>query len=69
MTTQTKPSGGRPAASRHVSVEVRELDHTLLIRVPLAEGVLEVRVPENEEPGPPRQRHHIPGFNPEATPC
>jgi len=69
MTTQTEPSGVRPAASRHASVEVKELDHVLLIRVPLPEGVLEPRVPEKGPAAPPRHPHHIPGFNPDATPC
>jgi hypothetical protein len=69
MTTQTKGLGARRTSSRRSSVQVQELDEALLVRVHVAEGVLELRVPENSTPARQRPRHRIPGCNPDATPC
>jgi hypothetical protein len=51
-------------------VEVRESEDTVVVRVPLCEGPVELRVPRTAVKTSKRPpRHHIEGFNPDATPC
>jgi hypothetical protein len=52
-------------------VDVSDADDTLIVRVELCEGPVELRVPRavvKARRNQPR-RHHIPGFNADATPC
>jgi hypothetical protein len=69
MATQ---SAAAPGASRACPVEsisqVYECDDELVVLVRLNDGLLELRVPcaSVESAKPPE---HIPGVNPDATPC
>jgi hypothetical protein len=62
-------------STHSTTAEVHEADGVLVVRVKLAEGPLELRIPRatvaplrrQRQPAP--RRHHIPGFNSEATPC
>jgi hypothetical protein len=72
----TGPGTCRPADSPDRSatvsppVEVDEADDALVVRVRLCEGLLELRVPRAAVKERQRERrHHIPGFNADATPC
>jgi len=61
-----------PVRSAPVSppVEVDGAEDALVVRVGLCEGLLELRVPRAAVKARPHQpRHHIPGFNADATPC
>jgi hypothetical protein len=52
------------------SVEAYDADDTLVVRVQLCEGPLELRVPRaSVKARRHRRRHHIQGFNADATPC
>lgn len=73
------PGTCRPAdtpdatSARSTTAEVYEAGSVLVVRVRLREGPLELRIPKATV-APLRQRHvprrhHIPGFNAEATPC
>jgi hypothetical protein len=64
-----RPRHVRPVRSG-TRAEVCESGDTVVIRVPLCEGPLELRVPRNAVKTPKRTPgHHIEGFNPDATPC
>jgi hypothetical protein len=64
-----RPHVRRPLKARPC-VEVSESGDTLIVRVPLCEGPLELRVPRSAVKAPkPLPRHHIEGSNPDATPC
>jgi hypothetical protein len=67
---QTAP---RPRHVRSVTptprADVYDSDDTLVVRVPLCEGPIELRVPRSAVKAPKRPRHHIEGFNADATPC
>ncbi len=70
------PGTSRPAASparaatASPPVETSDADDTLVVRVRLCEGPLELRVPiAAVKPRHHQPRHHIPGFNADATPC
>ena len=71
------PSNGRSARRPSRSVrsprfaekaEVYEAGDALIVHVRLAEGPLELRIPKAAV-DPRRRLHHIPGCNPDATPC
>jgi hypothetical protein len=61
----------RPAWPPVPRAEAYESDGTLVVRVPLCEGPLELRVPRTAVKDRRRcsPRHQIEGFNPDATPC
>jgi len=70
------PGTCRPVYSRRrpptpsPPVEVNDADDVLVVRVPLCEGPLELRVPRAAVKARHHdRRHHIPGFNADATPC
>jgi hypothetical protein len=70
------PGTCRPADSPHRSarvsppVEVDDADDTFVVRVELCEGPVELRVPRASIKARHRHdRHHIKGFNADATPC
>jgi hypothetical protein len=75
------PGTCRPAnpadttSARSTTAEVYEADGVLVVRVRLTEGPLELRIPKatvaplRRQPQLLPRRHHIPGFNAEATPC
>ena len=58
-----------PAAGTESVTQVYELDEELVVLVRLQEGLLELRVPRQAVSKPRPHQRHIPGFNPEATPC
>jgi hypothetical protein len=71
---RARPPAPRPHHARPVKAAPRagifESDDTLVVRVPLCEGPLELRVPRSAVKAankPPRS--HIEGFNADATPC
>lgn len=50
--------------------EVRETATDLVVRVRLQQGALELSVPKRALCAPRSQDpHHVPGSNPDATPC
>jgi hypothetical protein len=49
--------------------QVYEFGEELVVLVRLEDGLLELRVPRQAVSAPPARQRHIPGFNPEATPC
>ena len=50
--------------------EVRETTTDLVVRVRLQQGALELSVPKRALSAPrSEEQHHIPGSNPDATPC
>jgi hypothetical protein len=75
------PGTCRPAnpadttSARSTTAEVYEAGGVLVVRVRLTEGPLELRIPKatvaplRRQPQLLPRRHHIPGFNAEATPC
>jgi hypothetical protein len=70
------PGTCRPAESPERSatvsppVDVSDADGTLVVRVELCEGPVELRVPRAAVKARRNQpRHHIPRFNADATPC
>jgi hypothetical protein len=70
MATQLPtPSGSSRACAIDSVAQVYESGDELVVLVRLNGGLLELRVPRQavSEPRPPER--HIPGFNPEATPC
>ena len=58
-----------PASGTESVTQVYELDEELVVLVRLQEGLLELRVPRQAVSKPRPHQQHIPGFNPEATPC
>jgi hypothetical protein len=67
-TSRPVDSGAR-SATVSPPVEVYEADDALVVRVGLTEGALELRVPRAAVKARHQYRHHIRGFNAEATPC
>jgi hypothetical protein len=70
------PGTCRPAESLERSatvsppVDVSDADDTLVVRVELCEGPVELRVPRASVKTRHRHDpHHIKGFNADATPC
>jgi hypothetical protein len=74
------PDTCRPAdtpvatSARSTTAEVHEAGDVLVVRVRLAEGPLELRIPKAtvaplRQPQFVPRRHHIPGLNAEAIPC
>jgi hypothetical protein len=64
----------RPRHARPVTAAPRahvyDSDDTLVVRVPLCQGPLELRIPRTAVEAPQRRpRAHIEGFNADATPC
>lgn len=49
--------------------QVYESGDELVVLVRLEDGLLELRVPRQAVSKPRPPQSHIPGFNPEATPC
>lgn len=63
------PGTSRPA-TESPPVEVGEKEDTFVVRVELCEGPIELRVPiASVKARPKHHRHHIKGFNADATPC
>jgi hypothetical protein len=66
---------GRPTESGgHSSplsetLQICEAGDALVVSVRLAEGLLELRIPKAAIHSELHQPHHIPGCNPDATPC
>jgi hypothetical protein len=63
------PDSAGPMTAR-TRADLSESDDTLIVRVPLCEGPIELRVPReavHAKKRPPQQ--HIEGFNADATPC
>jgi len=70
MATELRPTNVRsPRAPAESFAQVYETDDELVVLVRLNDGLLEVRVPRQAISEPRPSEHHIPGFNPEATPC
>jgi hypothetical protein len=67
-TSRPVDSGAR-SATVSAPVEVYEADDALVVRVGLMEGLLELRVPRAAVKVRHHHRHHIHGFNADATPC
>jgi hypothetical protein len=64
-----RPRHVRPVPAA-LHADVYDSDDTLVVRVPLCEGPLELRVPRAAVREPKRlPRDHIEGFNADATPC
>jgi hypothetical protein len=64
------PAGPWPQEEDAPSVaRFSEVGQALLVTVPLRDGMLELRVPKASLARPRKARHHIPGCNPDATPC
>jgi hypothetical protein len=64
---QTCPTARRRSRRRS---SVDDADDALVVRVRLCEGPLELRVPRAAvKAGRHDHRHHIAGFNADATPC
>ena len=64
-----RPRHVRPARSGP-RADVFESGDTVVMRIPLCEGPLELRVPRTAVKTPERlPGHHIEGLNPDATPC
>ena len=63
-----RPRHVRPARAAPRG-NVNESDDTLVVRVPLCEGPLELRVPRSAVQAAKRRPSHIEGFNADATPC
>jgi hypothetical protein len=64
------PGTSRPAPHRpHTPHKVHPRDDALVVRVPLCERPFELRVPRAAVKARRHQRRHIPGFNPDSTPC
>jgi hypothetical protein len=58
------------SATASPPVEVDDADDGLVVRVRLCEGPLELRVPRAAGKARHQEhRHHIHGFNADATPC
>lgn len=65
-----RPADSAKAAKVSPPVEVDDADDDLVVRVRLCEGPLELRLPRAAvKPRHHEPRHHIPGFNADATPC
>lgn len=62
-------SNTSPASETESITQVYELDEELVVLVRLRDGLLELRVPRQAVSKPHPCQSHIPGFNPEATPC
>jgi hypothetical protein len=62
--TDTSPASGTESVT-----QVYELEEELVVLVRLHDGLLELRVPRQAVSKPHPRHCHIPGFNPEATPC
>jgi hypothetical protein len=60
-------TGDERGGETPVGVHAFEVGDTIVVRMYLATGPLELRVPKAAIP-PPRHTH-IPGFNADATPC
>jgi HSP20 family molecular chaperone IbpA len=58
-----------PASATEPSTDVYESGDELVVLLRLNDGVLELRVPRQAVSRPLARQRHIPGFNPEATPC
>ena len=70
MATEVRAESGTPPAPGTESVtQVYELEEELVVLVRLQDGLLELRVPRRAMSNPHPCQRHIPGFNPEATPC
>jgi hypothetical protein len=54
---------------KHPPVRVSESGDALLVRKKAPGGVIELSVPLAATCRPKRDRRHIPGCNPDATPC
>jgi hypothetical protein len=63
-----RPSGTSGRSRLAEKAEVYEAGDALVVHVRLAEGPLELRIPKAAI-DQRRRRHHIPGCNPDATPC
>jgi hypothetical protein len=57
------------APGTELVAQVYEFGEDLVVLVRLKDGLLELRVPRQAVCKPRAHQHHIPGFNPEATPC
>jgi hypothetical protein len=76
-TSRTDRPSAPPPRLHHVRrgtvtprADVYDSDDTVVVRVPLCEGPLELRVPRAAVKEPKRlPRDHIEGFNADATPC
>jgi hypothetical protein len=51
------------------ALRVSEAGDELVLRTRVDGGVVELHIPVSQACRPRRPRHHIPGFNPDATPC
>ena len=70
MATQLPTDSGSSRACAIDSVaQVYESGGELVVLVRLNDGLLELRVPRQAVSKPHPCQCHIPGFNPEATPC
>ena len=70
MATQLRTARGSSHAYGIDSLaQVYESGDELIVLVRLNDGLLELRVPRHAVSKPRSPEHHIPGFNPEATPC
>lgn len=70
MPTELRAEGDTSPPSGSESVtQVYELEEELVVLVRLQDGLLELRVPRHAVSKPRARQCHIPGFNPEATPC
>jgi hypothetical protein len=59
--------GGSPSLAE--KAQVYEAGDALVVRVRLAEGPLELRIPKAAVDPRLHRHHRIPGCNPDATPC
>jgi hypothetical protein len=63
-----RPSGSSGRSRLAGNAQVYEAGDALVVHVRLPEGPLELRIPKAAVDRS-RRRHHIPGCNPDATPC
>jgi hypothetical protein len=66
------PSGPAPSPAHRPArrAKVQESDRSDLVRIPLCEGTIELRVPREASQAKKRpHQQHIEGFNADATPC